>query len=297
MRTSLSTLQGMFFFLCLFLLFFIIISFIGTFLMEKMSNQIAAIRIATILQDIFMFIAPAIVTAIIMTRVPAKFLFLDIPPLPGKLILGIVTLIVALPWLDIVVEWNESFTLPDSMSQLEESLRSAEKAAQDFVNTMLQGSSIGSLIISVCIIGVLAGLSEELFFRGAMLRLFLQTRMNHHLAVWTVAVIFSLMHFQFFGFIPRMLLGAYFGYLVWWTRSLWIPIIVHAVNNSIVVIAQWKESNSVTGGDAIEKSTAGDYSWVLVSLSIVFTILCLFALARDTWTQNNTESLSHDATV
>ena len=84
----------------------------------------------------------------------------------------------------------------------------------------MAGATVPSLIVSVLIVGVFAGFSEELFFRGAMQRIMMSTRLNLHVTIWVVAVIFSLFHFQFFGFMPRLLLGAYFGYLLVLRRSL-----------------------------------------------------------------------------
>lgn len=278
-KTSLTPAAGIAFFFCAFLLLFVVFSFISTFIMMKMSNEVAALRIATLLQDIFIFILPALVTALLMTRVPARFLFIDTSPQIWNTAMSLIILFLAMPWLNEVIEWNNSFTLPESMKDLELKLREAEDTAAEFINNMLRGSSIASLLISIAIIGIMAALSEELFFRGALLRLFLMTRMNHHLAIWIVAVIFSLMHFQFFGFIPRMLLGAYFGYLVWWTRCLWIPIIVHAVNNSVVVVAQWHEANS-TLAETESDSTSAAFRWTLFGLSILITIICLYIFNR-----------------
>lgn len=243
-----------------------------------MGNETAAMRIATLLQDIFIFIVPAIVTAILMTRLPARFLFLEESPQLWFTVLSIVTLFVSMPWMNALIQWNESFTFPESMKEIGESLRAAEDAATEFVKKMLTGSGIGSLIVSVCIIGLLAGISEELFFRGALLRLFFLTRMNPHIAIWLVAIIFSLMHFQFFGFLPRIMLGAYFGYLVYWTRSLWIPVIVHALNNTIVVVTQWHEAN--TPAEVIGESLGEAVNWGYFSISIIFTIGCLYLFTR-----------------
>ena len=97
--------------------------------------------------------------------------------------------------------------------------------------------TIGSIIMSILIIGLLAGFSEN-FFRGALQRLLSTAGRNIHVAVWLTAFIFSAVHMQFYGFVPRMLLGAMFGYMAVWSGSLWIAVIAHATNNSLVVIAQ-----------------------------------------------------------
>ncbi|MCH5247690.1 MAG: CPBP family intramembrane metalloprotease [Muribaculaceae bacterium] len=242
-RTNLSIVSGFALFIFLFLLMLVMTSLLAEFVTSKMTNQVAGFRILTVVQDLLVFILPAVVTALLMTRLPARFLNIDLPPYPIPLTLALVTLLVSIPFMNRVIEWNANIQLPEALEGLEAQMRQMEDTAETFINSMMNGSSVGSLILSIAIIGVLAGLSEELFFRGALQKLLLMTGMNHHVAIWTGAVIFSVFHFQFFGFVPRLLLGAYFGYLVWWTRSLWIPIIIHSINNSIVVVTEWHEAN------------------------------------------------------
>jgi len=83
----------------------------------------------------------------------------------------------------------------------------------------------------------MAGLTEELLFRGAILSAIREKIKNPHVAIWIVAFLFSAIHFQFYGFIPRLILGAFLGYLLFWSRSIWIPILVHFLNNTITVAA------------------------------------------------------------
>lgn len=276
-RTVLSTGAGFGLFICTFVLMLALVSFFADFIMGRMENTVAAYRIATVVQDVFVFIVPPLVTALLMTRLPAKFLNIDIAPKFWPLVLSLGTLIAALPALDYVIEWNKSVHLPESMNAIEEQLRNMEETAEAFVNGMLTGASVSSLLISIAIIGVLAGLSEELFFRGGLQKLLLLTRMNHHAAIWIGAIIFSAFHFQFFGFVPRMLLGAYFGYLVWWTRSLWIPIIIHSFNNSLVVILEWMEANN--GKEEVSGSEEQSVALILTSLAL--TVIGILLIRRN----------------
>ena len=119
-----------------------------------------------------------------------------------------------------LVAWNESIHLPSSWSGLESVLRDSENAAQAMVQQIMGGSTVWDLIAAILIVGVLTGIAEELFFRGALQRLLQSKFGNKHLAIWSAAFIFSAVHLQFFGFFPRLLMGAYFGYLVVWSGSL-----------------------------------------------------------------------------
>ena len=95
------------------------------------------------------------------------------------------------------------------------------------------------VICLMLVLGCLTGFGEEIFFRGMLTRIFLDKPMNKHLAIWLGAIVFSFMHFQFFGFVPRVLMGALFGYMLVWSGSLWVPIIAHAINNSVVVLSTY----------------------------------------------------------
>lgn len=227
-------------FLCLWLFATIIGSFIVGFITLKFGiDSTPALRIATVLQDIIIFILPAIATAMLITRLPATFLSIDKFAQKKHYILTILTLIVSIPAMNYIIEWNESMQLPESMKGIEEWMRNSENNAAIMVKTMLGQPDIPNLLMSILIVGVLAGLSEELFFRGALQKILLSKPLNIHVAIWITAFIFSAIHMQFYGFIPRLLLGAFFGYLVVWSGSLWLPIVAHAFNNITTVVVTW----------------------------------------------------------
>lgn len=244
----------------------------------------ASLRIAMVLQDLLVFILPAIVTALVSTRLPARLLAVDVKPQWRTIMLALLTLLVSVPAMNLIIEWNQNLHLPESMSEIEQTLRTLEENAAAVTDTLMAGASLPSLIVSILIIGVLAGLSEELFFRGAMQRLIMSMRVNPHAAIWMVAFIFSLFHFQFFGFVPRVLLGAFFGYLLWWSKSLWIPVIVHMFNNSLVVCTTWYAANnpgSSFDADKIGTDLSGFASVVMVIASVVLTVCGLVAIRRN----------------
>jgi membrane protease YdiL (CAAX protease family) len=57
-----------------------------------------------------------------------------------------------------------------------------------------------------------------------------------HLAIFLTALLFSAFHFQFFSFLPRFFLGLLLGYLMFYGRSIWYPILAHFVNNAMGVV-------------------------------------------------------------
>ena len=221
---------------CALVLCMVMVSVIGQ-MMGTMN--VPKLRILIVLQDIFMFIIPAIVTAVIASRYPARLLEVDAFPNWKMILLTVLTVLAAIPAVDYIVKLNEAMSFPAWMADVEQAMRKMEEEANATTQMLINGSSVGSLIMSLLIVAILTGFSEEIFFRGALQRLLTPASGTPHLAIWVTAFIFSAVHFQFYGFVPRMLLGAFFGYLLYWSGSLWLPVIAHALNNSLVVLSTW----------------------------------------------------------
>ena len=251
---------------------------IGVLGLKLDMNSVPVLRVMTVIQDILVFITPVAATAVLISRKPLTFLCLDHGITASVVGLMFVTLVASIPMMNAIVEWNLSLSLPESMSSIEEWMRVSEERSAKMVETMLSGTSAKALIVSILIVGVLTGLSEELFFRG-MLQRILSDRMNVHAAIWVTAIIFSAAHFQFYGFVPRMLLGGFFGYLALWGRSLWLPVIAHAFNNSLVVTAQWSIARGNTGFDP-NKIGVGEGETGILLASLILTALGIWGLYR-----------------
>lgn len=234
------------------------------------------LRIAAVVQDVVMFIAPPLLTAVVITRRPADFLQLREPPRLMPVLLVVAVAFASVPAMNSIVKWNESLTLPESMSALQHWMELSEEAARRFTDTLLGSTGISGLVMSVLIVGVFAGFSEELFFRGGLQRLLTTSGMDKHAAVWLTAFIFSAIHMQFFGFVPRLLLGAYFGYLLVWSRSLWMPIIAHFLNNTLAAVATHYEHsagvdlNTIGAGGTGSDKIMGAVSAVLTAVLILW---------------------------
>lgn len=257
-------------------LFFVVASVLSAIILHGGITP-ARLRISTVIQDIVLFVFPAIVTALVVTRYPARLLAVDrAPSLPLSLI-ALAALFASIPFFNMVVAWNEAVQLPESIAA---PMKAAEENAAELSKLLMSGTTVGSLIVSVLIVGVLAGFSEELFFRGTLQRLLTSGKGAPHLAIWVTAFIFSAIHFQFYGFVPRLLLGAFFGYCLYWTGSVWVPVILHVVNNSSVVVNTWLIDRGTVSTDlGDEFSTASDWPYALVSLAL--TVGLIYLLRRE----------------
>lgn len=240
-------------------------------------NIKTSICISMIIQDLLVFILPAFVTARVITKRPDTFLKLNTTPSWKAVLFTLLLFFISLPALNEIVAWNEGITLPSSMQSIEQWMRSTEQAAKDVTDMFLNNESFLAMIGGVLLVGILTGFSEEVFFRGGLQGIFTSQKINAHVCIWFVAIMFSVLHFQFFGFVPRMLLGAIFGYLVYWSGSLWTAVIAHAINNSMVVISSYLLSSDII---SVSLDSFGVTESGFPSLAVMSAILSAYLIAK-----------------
>lgn len=267
-------------FACIAILGYILTGLLTTVLIYKFGTASPRVlRIAALAQDILALIAPAVVTSAMVTRLPAELLELR-GGVKARLWVGaLAVMFVAAPAMNCVIDFNQNIEATGALSSIVEKLRTMENNANAMIEVMQGNGSWGDLLMNVLIIGIAAGFSEELFFRGALQRLLSTGGMNVHAAIWISAAVFSAVHMQFFGFLPRLLLGAYFGYLLYWSRSIWLPAAAHALNNTIYVVAQWCYQRAGTPDITVDNVGLGD-TWPAAVASAIATTALIFLAWR-----------------
>ena len=276
MRFTISLPKRLGLFVLVAFLCFVITSLLIGFVIKIFGMTEPSTRILAVIQDLVLFMLPALVTAMLITRLPATFLMIDRRPELKLLMWGLLALVFSIPAMETIIVWNNQIQLPPA---LEEQLRQAEMQAQQMIEVMLGGHNVGSLVMGILLVGMLAPLAEELFFRGCLQRLFTTGGMNIHLAVWITAIIFSAMHGQVYGFVPRMLLGALFGYAAVWSRSLWVPVLMHDLNNTLYVIGRYiTQTNSSLSLPETTALTTG--TLLIAAASLLLTAACLLMMYR-----------------
>lgn len=176
--------------------------------------------------------------------------------------LGVLFVLVAYPFVQKSYDINNMLPIPQWMLEM-------EKAATETIRQLLIMEHAGEFLLNILVIGILPGIGEELLFRGVIQKEFERWFRNPHVGVWLAAILFSAMHFQFVGFLPRMFLGALLGYLYVFTRNLFVPMLVHFINNVLPVISLY-----LAGKDLTELGTDPSASspWWLAILSFVLTL-------------------------
>ena len=198
------------------------------------------------ISSIFMFVVPPIVYYFI-TRKEHQMQALGIRKLtpPWWLILiGVVLMFVSIPVSTSLTTWNESMSFGGVFAKLEDYLKVLEETAQAATEKMLNVDTIDGLLFNLVVIALIPAIGEELTFRG-VLQQSLTRRMNPHIAILFSAAIFSFIHFQFYGFLPRMFLGILMGYMFYITNSLWTSMLMHFVNNGAAVVLYYLSNKGV----------------------------------------------------
>jgi hypothetical protein len=197
--------------------------------------------------------------------------------------LVVILALAMLPISNMLAELNQMIVFPDFMSDFENFLRSSEKETEQITHAFIYAPGLQVLFLNLFIIAVIPAIAEEFFFRGALQGIMTQWFRNVHLAIIITAFIFSLIHFQFFTFVPRLFLGVVFGYLMYYTGNIWIPILAHFVNNAAAVIVYYL----ITGGYLPPESehVGGSGTVVWFASGLVVSILAFMIICRNTGRQ------------
>ncbi len=134
---------------------------------------------------------------------------------------------------NLLIEWNANMSLPDFMSGIEEWMQNMEEQLAETTEAFTTFDNFGQFLFAFVVVAILPGIGEEWLFRGVLQNSLHRWSKNVHLAVWLSAFIFAAIHLQFYGVLPRMMLGVLFGYLYVWSGNLWYPIAAHIINNGL----------------------------------------------------------------
>jgi uncharacterized protein len=191
------------------------------------------VRAFLFLNHAFMFAFPCFAYAIFRYKSAAfETLHLTKMPHPNNILYSAIIILVAFPFVMLLMWLNQQVPLSQAMIEM-------EKTAAEMVKNLLILDNPWELVITLLVVAVTPAIGEELMFRGVLQPIFEKLFKNGHLAVWVAAILFSAIHFQMQGFLPRMFLGAILGYFYLWTRNLWIPIFAHFVFNGSQVIGSY----------------------------------------------------------
>ena len=246
-------------------------------------KYVMVIKISQVLTTACLFILPPIWLARTEKTALKDFYGFKKPRL-FLVVLVILIMVFSMPVMEWIALANQKMTLPGFLKPIEDWMREKEDAAMKMTILLLKVDHPWDFFVNLFIIALLPAVAEEFIFRGAIQRSFTRMFHNPHVAIWVTAFIFSAIHVQFFGFIPRLLLGAAFGYIYWWTGSLWYTMLAHFLNNGYAVCLAWYMQLHHMPIDSLDNSA--NFTWYQYVISLFLSIFLLKFLHDKTIQKN-----------
>lgn len=224
------------------------------------------------------FIVPAWVLAYLFHGDPKEYLQLrKLAPATSLLWVGL-GMLTAVPLINLLGDLNSKMHLPSFLAPVEQWMRDSEDKAAVLTEAFLDMPDPGALLFNLFMIALLPAIGEEWLFRGVVQRLFSEWSGKKQVGIWAAALLFSAMHLQFYGFVPRLLLGALLGYLLLWSGSIWLPMLAHFLNNAAAVIAAYLYQHQLINANP-DTLGLGPEQFMVLLASIVLTAL-FFVLGK-----------------
>ncbi len=257
------------------------VPFYGTDILSSMNSMydvnnpssLVLLKYFQIVNQIGLFLIPSFFFAWLVSRRVKRYLGFTTKPYLLSIVLGTAAILFSLPFIGWLGELNHQMNLPEYLSGIENWMKNSEEQARLLTEAFLSTTSIGGLAINMLMIAIIPAVGEEIFFRGILQRLFNQMTRNVHAAVIISALLFSALHMQFYGFLPRFVLGLILGYLYAWSGSIWVPIIVHFINNAFAVMAMFLVSHNMVETDLDSLGTTNSQPLIIISVMLVMLLM------------------------
>ena len=192
----------------------------------------SAMKVMQLASTLMMFFLPAFLFATIVHKKPFSFLGFN-----KKISLQQIGFVIIIAWMAIFVggilgDLNERIPIP---KHLQDSFRKAEDAYNDQVLAIAKMNNIKDYLLALIIIALAPAIVEETFFRGTVQQFLIRWFGNPWIAIFVTSVIFSAIHFSYYGFLTRASLGIILGLLFYYSKNIWLNILAHFLNNAIAV--------------------------------------------------------------
>ncbi len=256
---------------------FISVAIIYSSFGKDILNDVVALKISSVKTQNALWILQLISTTLPLLLSPIFFAYIIVREPDDYLkttfhfpwlhiVVVFLTMMLSAPLMEYVGNLNQHMNLPKWMIDNEDSIKKAS-------DSMMDMKTIGSLFFNLIFIGLVTAVAEEFLFRGCLQTIFIRWMKNPHVAIWITAILFSAFHMEFLGFLPRLMLGLFFGYFTWWSGSIWPSVWAHFVNNGTVVVITYLFQHKLihTNPDDQQVFSYGGYV-----ISLIITLFLLF---------------------
>ena len=190
-------------------------------------------------------------------------------------LLTIAIMLIINPFVAYLMQWNQALVLPEFLESIQIWMEASEQKAMQLTEAFLQMQTSSDLVVNLFLIALIPAIGEELLFRGVLQQLLAKWTGKIHLAIFISAFLFSAIHLQFFGFFPRLILGLVLGYMFYWSKNLWLPILAHFTNNALVIIFSYQLVADKVQLDLLNEEIPVNFSAALISFFAVALLMYL----------------------
>ncbi len=238
---------------------------------------IMALKLNQGLISLAIFIIPSILFCRAINQNPVHFLRLKHPTKLYNYLFIIILIILAIPVSSWLLELNQNFHLPEYYKEFEVFLRGDEAFAKLQTEAFVNANTIPQLLFNIIIVAIIPAITEEIFFRGCLQNFVKMCFYNLHISVIFTAIIFSAIHGDYFGFLPRFMFGLVLGYAFAYSGNIWVSIVGHFLNNCITIVAYF-----IAQKDSSIEFLKEDYSFPIIFTLVgcVGIIAILFAMSK-----------------
>ncbi|MBR4391503.1 MAG: CPBP family intramembrane metalloprotease [Bacteroidales bacterium] len=257
-----------------YLMALLVCSLIGGGIALFLTGEITQLKVGQGISSALIFIAPPLILYAFTRNQPMRAIGFRKPNYAWMLLIGVALMFVSLPLTNLLTSWNEKMNFGATFENLEALLKQLEETAGNLTEQMLQVDTFGGLLVNLLVIALIPAIGEELTFRGVLQQSLVRRCKNPHVGIILSAAVFSFIHFQFYGFLPRMFLGIILGYMFYYSGSLWTSILMHFINNGTAVVVAYLDYKGLTDVDW-EHFGETDNVWIL-SASLLLTAGLIF---------------------
>ena len=251
----------LFILLAITLLFTLILMPVISIITFASPSDISSLKMSQLILSVGVIVMPPLVLAYFISKRPLNFLYFHKKEINWFDVFSVVIfMIIIIPFINLLGDLNHQMVLPKMFSGIEEWMKLSEEQATQLTEKFLNVRTLQGLLFNILLISVIPAIGEELYFRGALQGVIRDWK-GIKISIWITAIVFSTIHFQFYGFLPRMLMGAFFGYLLFWSENMWLPLVAHFMNNVIAVIFYYFKFNGSKMPD-IDSIGIGNTLWI-----------------------------------
>lgn len=236
-------------------------------------EEISILKILQFVNQLSLFVLPVLALIWFIRKDKPNFICFHNVPDISQFVAILVLFVASLPIIQYSLQLNSQMQLPDSMQAIQEWMRNKEDIAANLTNKFMETSELSSYFVNLLVMAIMPAIGEELIFRGLLTRWVGKLTKNIHINIIITSFIFSAFHMQFFGFIPRFLLGMILGYTYYFTQSIWSSILLHFINNAVTVSIFFYVNKNNLGVNPEDVGTIDNLYLVVISIFAVVGII------------------------